>query len=175
MATKAENKIVAHPDWSAAQNKLFAYFRDALPIVMSYLGSEIPVLDNTSDETLIDEVGLLKQLKKPVEKAEKAHVERLKARLGDKDKADGTAFKAEYRGSSRTILKQEACKELIDQCDEEGIHLLRLIAAIKAGDVAVPPEVLLIDPSDDAPAESNRADFYTTSAGGRSLYVDPIL
>ena len=175
MPTKAENSIVAHPDWSQAQLKLFGYFREALPLVMSYLGSEIPVLDNTSDEALIDEVGLLKQLKKPVEKAEKTHVERLKARLGDKDSMDGTAFKAEFRGSSRVILKQEACKAFIETCDEEGIHIGRLMEALKKGEITIPPEVLLDDPSDDAPAESNREDFFTTAAGGRSLYVDPIL
>lgn len=178
MATKADLTIVAHPDWSAAQRTFFFRLKEALPILMGYLAEEIPVLDNMSDQSLVDEVGVLKQVKKTAEKAEKAHVERLKARIGSLDGMRGGAFEATYRGSERVILKQDACKELISKADDMEIHIGRLFAAIESKQISIPSNVFLQEeehPETNVTImESNHADFYTTAAGGRSLYVDPI-
>lgn len=176
MASKP-NAIVENPGWSLAQRTFFQRLQNGLPVLMGYLGEEIPVLDNHSNQQIVDETGLLKQIKKTTEKAEKAHVERLKSRIGDQDSMRGSSFKATYRGSSRVILKQEAAKELVDLCDSEGIHIGRLMAAIKSGriDLSMAEDVFLKDEADpNDPGESNRDDFFTTAAGGRSLYVEPI-
>lgn len=180
MASKALDSIVANPNWKAPQRTFFHRLRDALPVLMGYLEEEIPVMDNHTIQQVVDETGLLKQVKKTAEKAEKAHVERLKARMGDRDSQRGEAFEAVYRGSSRVILNQEKCKEVVAMLDEEGVHLGRLISALKSGQLACPDNVLLQDETgspgqpDFVPAETNRDTFYTTAAGGRSLYVEPI-
>lgn len=178
MASKAQNEsIVMNPNWTAAQRAYFYRLRDALPILMGYLSSEIPVLDNHSLEQIVDETGVLKQVKKTSEKAEKAHVERLKARMGNLDEKRGETYQAIYRGGSRIILNQEACKAAVAQFDEEGIHINRLLAAIKSGqvDLSNSPNVFLKDPVEEgATPELNYDVFFTTAGGGRSLYVEPI-
>lgn len=173
MATKAELTIVAHPDWTSAQRTFFFRLKESLPILMSYLTSEIPVLDNLSDKALVDEVGVVKQIKKTAEKCEKAHVERLKARLGEKDELMGDAYHAQYRGGERIILNQEACREFIEKANEMEIHLGRLLAAIESKQVQVPNNVFLNQDDPQAP-EFNNPDFFTSAKGGRSLYVEPI-
>lgn len=185
MATKADLSIVAHPDWTGAQRTFFFRLKEALPILMGYLGEEIPVLDNTTDNQLVDEVGVLKQVKKTAEKAEKTHVERLKSRIGDKDSMRGGAYEATYRGSKRIILNQDACKELIQKANDLEINLGRLMAAIESKQISIPNNVFLgevektIAPEDSEPytvtvPETNDTDFFSTAAGGRSLYVEPI-
>jgi hypothetical protein len=193
MATKPE-VIGMNPSWTTAQKIGFNRIKDALPVALGYLSDEMPILDNHTDKMLVDEVGSLKQAKKILEKAEKAHVERLKARMagiklplkeGEEQKygADslkGDAYEATYRGGGRVILNQEACKELIQEATDEGIHLKRLMAAIKAGQIELPQNVLLKDmqPATGTeaaiPQETNGPDFFTTAAGGRALYVEPI-
>lgn len=187
MATKADMTITAHPDWTNAQKTFFFKLKEALPIVMGYLADEMPVLDNTADYKIVDEVGVLKQIKKPVEAAEKTHVERLKARMGDKDNLRGSTYIAEFRGSKRVILNQEKCKELVAEFDEAEIHIGRLLAAIKSGQIQVPENVVLgeirteVVPDDGGEPytvvipETNHTDYFTTSAGGRALYVKDIV
>jgi hypothetical protein len=80
MATKPE-VIGMNPSWTTAQKIGFNRIKDALPVALGYLSDEMPILDNHTDKMLVDEVGSLKQAKKIIEKAEKAHVERLKARM----------------------------------------------------------------------------------------------
>lgn len=176
MASKVrDDTILANPSWNKAQNRFFGKLRDALPVVMGYMNDEIPLLDNHSDAAIVDETGLVKQVKKAVEKAEKAHVERLKARLGDKDGLKGDSYEATYRGGGRIILNQEKCKEVIAAFDAEGVSITRLLAALQSGQVSLTAgasNVLLNDPDDDMPAESNRDVFFTSAAGGRSLYVE---
>lgn len=183
----ASKSVIPNPAWSLAQNAGWDRVQEALPIALGYLGEDIPVLDNHSDKQLVDEVGVLKQAKKIVEKAEKAHVERLKFRLGSADGLKGDVYEATYRGGGRVILNQEACKEIVAAYEEEGVHLKRLLAAIKSGQVTLPENVILgykketIDLGDGTPPtevqvpESNNTDFFTTAAGGRSLYVEPIV
>jgi hypothetical protein len=179
MATKPE-VIGMNPSWTTAQKIGFNRIKDALPVALGYLSDEMPILDNHTDKMLVDEVGSLKQAKKILEKAEKAHVERLKARMGGADSLKGDAYEATYRGGGRVILNQEACKELIQEATDEGIHLKRLLAAIKAGQIELPQNVLLKDmqPATETeaaiPQETNGPDFFTTAAGGRALYVEPI-
>lgn len=172
--------IVANPNWNAKQNTAFERLDAALPVAISYLSGEIPVLDNHTDEMLVDEVGDLKKVKKVFETAEKAHVERLKARMGDRDVLLGDIYEAKYRGSKRTILNQGLCKEVIAAFDEEGIHIQRLLAAIQSGQIKVPENVVLkpftnaTDTEEAIPGESNFEVFHTTSDGGRALYVEVI-
>lgn len=171
----SQPKFSPHPSYSKGQYQAYMKAQEALPIALSYLAEEIPVLDNHTDAQLVDEVGVLKQAKKTFEKAEKAHVERLKARMGDRDDLTGGLYKAQYRGTKRVILNQEACKALVEQFDEEGIHLGRLLNAIKSGQLQVPQNCFLVDPAEEGVApELNHDDFFTTAAGGRSLYVEPI-
>lgn len=174
MATKAKqaDTIVAHPDWNTAQQMFFQRLRESMPTLMAYLGEEIPVLDNHSDAQLVDETGVLKKVKKTVEKAEKTHVERLKARMGNKKALSGSAYQANYKGTERTILNQGMCKELIQGFEDEGIALTRLLQAIKQGNVKLSSEAFLTDPVDDDDIpESNMTSFYTTTPGN-ALYVD---
>lgn len=174
-AGKVNTSIAAHPDWGVAQNTLFARIAAAVPIALGYAGNEIPVLDNHTNEQLVDETGALKQAKKIFDKAEKTHVERLKARIGHLDNCTGDAYVASFRGGSRVILNQEKCKEFIEECNQEGIHIGRLLEALKSGQLDLPTECILRDPvGEDEAGESNNVDFYTTSAGGRALYVEPI-
>lgn len=181
MASKQPESIVANPNWTTAQRTFFHRLREALPVMMGYLGSEIPVLDNHTLEAVIDETGVLKQVKKVAETAEKAHVERLKTRLNDKDARGGT-YAATWSGGSRVILKQDACKEFINKADAIDVHLGRLLAAIESGQVQLPNNVFLKEATegefasevDPVPPETNHTDFFTTAAGGRSLYVKPI-
>jgi hypothetical protein len=177
MASK-QPTFTAHPDWSEAQLKAWKRVQIALPIALGYVGSEIPVLDNHTNVMLVDEVGVLKKAKKCLETAEKAHVERLKARMGDADEMGGTEYIATFRGSKRVILKQDACKEAVQKFDDVGVHIGRLLAAIESGQIQIPENVQLQADAtrEDWPNgfETNDSDFYTTSAGGRSLYVEPI-
>jgi hypothetical protein len=168
MAAKTQT-YQENPDWTEAQRKVFHRVNRALPIALGYLSNEIPVLDNHTDAMLVDEVGGLKQALKPFKKAEAAHVERLKARIGDKDGMDGVEFKAEYRGSKRVILNQERCKETMTKWDDEGIDLDKLLAAIIERKVALPNEVFIADGD-----LLNTDKHHTTAAGGRSLFVEPI-
>jgi hypothetical protein len=176
VASKKLQSYTANPSWTEPQIKKWDQVQLALPIALGYVG-DIPVLDNHSDADLIDEVGVLKQAKKCIEVAEKAHVERLKARMGNQDKLFGSSYVATYRGGSRIILNQEKCKEVITAFDEEGIHLERLLAALKSGQIQVPDNIKLLptkpDPTLDG-AELNYDTFFTTAGGGRSLYVEPI-
>jgi hypothetical protein len=194
MATKLPS-ITAKPDWNKAQMTAFERLDSALPVAMSYLSGEIPVMDNHTDEMLVDEVGDLKKAKKLLETAEKAHVELLKVRMNSKerppaededgpqygvDNLRGDIYEAKYRGSKRTILNQGLCKDTIEAFDEEGIHIQRLLAAIKAGQIQVPENVVLKPeaPNPDGgviPGETNFRVFHTTADGGRSLYVEPIV
>ena len=177
MASKSANEsIPMNPNWSVSQRAFFYRIRDALPILMGYLGTEIPVLDNHSNAQIVDETGVLKAVKKTAESAEKAHVERLKVKMGDADTMRGETYEAQYRGGGRVILNQGACKDLIEKADNLEVHLGRLLAAIESKQVTIPNNVFLRDEetSDDGlviPPESNHPDFFTSAAGGRSLYV----
>lgn len=157
--------IIANPSWTRAQAIAFARIGDAIPYVISYSADEIPVLDNHSLEQLIDETGALKAAKKLVETAEKAHVERLKARLGAKDSHKGDKYEANYRGTKRTILNQGLCKEILEAYDAEGIDIRALLDEIKAGRIDITAECAT------SAENSNSQHFHTTSDGGRSLYV----
>lgn len=168
MATKVPT-YAENPSWTEAQKKVFHRVNRALPIALGYVGNEIPVLDNHTDKMLVDEVGLLKQGLKPFKKGEAAHVERLKARIGDADSMDGDEYQAVYRGSKRVILNQEKCKETMTKWDDEGIDLDKLLAAIIERKVALPNEVFI---GDGDPL--NHDKHHTTASGGRSLYVEPI-
>lgn len=158
-----------NPSWTAAMKRAYHRVQEALPIALGYLADEIPVLDNHSDKQLVDEVGLLKQAKKTIEKAEKAHVERLKARLGNQDSLTGENYKATYRGSKRVILNQGACKEVMAAFDAEEINIRKLLELVKASELLLPKEVYF-----EGMSLSNTDFYHTTSDGGRSLYVDPI-
>ncbi len=166
MASKVES-ILMNPSWNMAQQTFFKRLRDALPVFVSYLESEIPVLDNTTTEQLVDEVGLIKQVKKHCEKVEKTHAERLKARLGGED-TRGSAFQATFRGGTRVILDQGACKALISTCDAVGFDLGKLLKALENG-YEIPEEFRLGE------EQKNYGDFFKESEGGMSLYVDPLV
>lgn len=157
--------LIPNPSWTRAQTIAFGRIVDAIPYVVAYSADEIPVLDNHSLEQLIDETGALKAAKKLVETAEKAHVERLKARLGDKDGHKGDKYEANYRGSKRTILNQGLCKEILEAYDAEGIDIRALLDEIKAGRIDITAECAT------SAENSNSQHFHTTSDGGRSLYV----
>lgn len=172
MAKATQVTYTVHPNWSARQQMMFHIIQDALPIALAYEAEEIPIMDNHTTEALIDETGLLKSAKKVIEKAEKAHVERLKMRLGDASKKDGYRYKAEYRGSIRTILNQGLCKEMAAAWDEEGIHIGRTLEAIKNGEIVVPDSCILKLTGGENPIdETNTAELHITSDGGRALYV----
>lgn len=163
----------ANPSWNKAQKDRFELIQKAIPIALSYMGSEIPVLDNHTDAMLVDEVGLLKQALKPFKDSEAAHVERLKARMGAAQEMRGDEYYAQYTGGARTILNQQACKDIIAKFEEEGIHIGRLLAAILSKQITVPNNVFLQESDKpEVPDESNDDDFYVKS-GGAALYVKP--
>ena len=171
--------ITQNPNWGKAQVALFERLDAALPVVMAYMSDEIPILDNHTDAMIVDEVGDLKKVKKAVENAEKAHVERLKVRMGTKDSLKGDLYEAKFRGGGRRILNQGACKEFITQADNLNIHLGRLLAAIESGQIEVPENVGLKPEKPGTSAEdpfvsgeTNEDEFFTSAAGGRALYVE---
>ena len=180
MASKNANNasnlgsIVEHPSWNVAQRNYFRTLQDALPVVMGYLETEIPVLTNHTDNMLVDETGVLKKVKKVVEKAEKAHVERLKARMGNKKTLRGSVYEAAYRGAERTILNQGECKALIELAEENQLNLKKLVGMVVNQEIQVPNDVWLQDDGDtEGSCESNRDTFFTTSPGN-ALYVEAL-
>lgn len=166
MASKL-NSIVENPSWNKRQKKVFTQLQEALPTVMSYASGEIPVLDNHSDAQIVDELGPVKALKKSIETAEKAHAERLKARMDGKKKLDGEDYYAEIRTSERTAINQGLVKEFIDKCDGLQVDIIALLDAIAKKEVAIPNvaflKVLEDDSEDGETMESNGRHFYSTS------------
>lgn len=165
MATKP------NPSWSDPQKKVFKAIQEATEIVIPYSGPEIPVLDNHTTTMLCDELGVVKEAKKAFEEAEKILKERFKSRM-EGNEFRGTKYLATIRPSTRVALNQGKCKELLQQFDDEGIDIQRLLAAIVEGKIQVPDDVKLIDPEEEG-GESNMFKFHS-STGVSSLFVEPI-
>lgn len=174
MASKAQTarSIVEHPGWNKAQRGYFQDLENGLPIVMSYLSGDIPELSNHTDQQLVDETGVLKTLKKGVEKAEKAHVERLKARLDGTPKLRGEEYEASIRNQERYALHQETVKNFIGKADSLEVDLMALLDLIAKKEIALPNSVFLQEV--DGVTLSNESHFFA-STGVPTLTVKSIL
>jgi hypothetical protein len=127
-----------HPDWSEAQKAKFKVVQEALDIAIPYHGQEIPRLDNNSREQVCDQLGVVKQAAKVLEKAENTLKERFKPLLGDDTELRTSRYEATLKGSVRTALNQGLCKELLAAADGAGLDLNKLMVALGEGQFTVP-------------------------------------
>jgi hypothetical protein len=165
-----------HPDWTEPQKKVFNQIQEAIPLVIPYFGADIPSLDNHTTEQLCDDLGVVKQAKKAVEKVEKTLSERFKPRMEGKE-LRGNRFVAEKRESTRTALNQGKCKGLLAKADELGVDLQKLLGLVEAGELeGYKPSMTLptmeIEGGERVPVTNT--EQFNSSSLVEALYVEPI-
>jgi hypothetical protein len=134
-----------HPDWSEAQKKKHKVVLEALDIAIPYHGQEIPRLDNNSREQVCDQLGVVKEAAKVLEKAENTLKERFKPLMGSDTELRTSRYEATLKGSVRTALDQGLCKELLSAADGAGLDLAKLMHRLNDDNFVVPDGCSLAD------------------------------
>lgn len=149
-----------NPSWSEPQKKVHKQVLEALDVAIPFFGPEIVVLDNHTDESLCDNVGIIKCARKAFDEVEKQLTARFKARLGSRTEMRGTRFEASNATSERTALDQTKVGLLLGAADAIGLDLYKLMQWVDAGKPFDFPEAFKLNPDDVA---SNEGRFFKTT------------
>lgn len=109
-----------------------ANLEKAIDFALPYFASKVPPLGNLTAPRITDEVGVIKEAIKDLEKVSGTMMERLKSMTRDQKTSRGDNFNMEKRESERTALNQAAAKEFFTELSDMGISPSKLLAYLRA-------------------------------------------
>lgn len=162
-----------NPSWSEPQKKVFNQIQEATAIAIPYFGEDIPALDNHTPVMVCDELGVIKAVRKMFDQVEETLKERFKPMMGKELEFRGSKYVAEKRPSTRTALNQGKVKTFLQQADDEGIDLQKLLDAVIEKKVTVPNDVFF-ETDEEGELKETNTNLFNSSTPVSSLFVEPI-